>query len=54
MSMDDFELEEYGGNTVDDMMVDYNYHIINGDLPNYSMIHRLTTSSLTLTTGIDI
>lgn len=34
MSMDDFELEEYnGGNTVDDMMVDYNYHIINGDLP---------------------
>lgn len=33
MSMDDFELEEYGGNSVDDMMVDYDYHINTGDLP---------------------
>lgn len=30
---DDFELEEYGGNTVDDMMVDYDYHVNTGDLP---------------------
>ena len=33
MSMDDFELEEYGENSVDDMMVDYDYHINTGDLP---------------------
>lgn len=33
MSMDDFELEEYGGKTFDYMMFDYNYNIINGDLP---------------------
>ena len=33
MSMDDFELEEYGENSVDDMMVDYVYHINTGDLP---------------------
>ena len=32
MSMDDFELEEYGGNSVDDMMVDYDYHINTSDL----------------------
>lgn len=24
---------EYGENPVDDMMVDYDYHVINGDLP---------------------
>ena len=29
----DYEDNEYGENSVDDMMVDYNYHIINGDLP---------------------
>lgn len=33
MNMDDFELEEYSGNPVDDMMVDYDYHINTGDLP---------------------
>lgn len=33
MSMDGFELEEYGGNSVDDMMVDYDYHINTGDFP---------------------
>ncbi len=32
MSMDDFELEEYGENAVDDMMVDYDYHVNTGDL----------------------
>lgn len=32
MSMDDFELEEYGENIVDDMMVDYDYHINKSDL----------------------
>lgn len=31
--MDDFELDEYGGNSVDDMMVYYDYHINTGDLP---------------------
>ena len=31
--MADLELEEYSGNTVDDMMVDYDYHINTGDLP---------------------
>lgn len=31
--MDDFEFEEYGENYVDDMMVDYDYHINTGDLP---------------------
>ncbi|WP_301869420.1 hypothetical protein [Duncaniella freteri] len=30
--MDDFELEEYGENIVDDMMVDYDYHINKSDL----------------------
>lgn len=30
--MDDFELEEYGENFVDDMMVDYDYHINKSDL----------------------
>lgn len=30
--MDDFELEEYGGTSVDDMMVDYDYHINTSDL----------------------
>ena len=33
MNMDDFELEEYGENIVDDMMVDYDYDINSGDLP---------------------
>ena len=33
MNMDDFEFEEYGENLVDDMMVDYDYHINSGDLP---------------------
>ena len=33
MNMDDLELEEYGENAVDDMMVDYDYHINTGDLP---------------------
>ena len=33
MNMDDFELEEYSGNPFDDMMVDYDYHINTGDLP---------------------
>lgn len=32
MNMDDFELEEYGENFVDDMMVDYDYHINKSDL----------------------
>ena len=32
MSMDDFELEEYGENFVDGMMVDYDYHINKSDL----------------------
>ena len=27
------ELEDYGENTVDDMMVDYDYHINTGDRP---------------------
>lgn len=31
--MDDFGLEEYGGNSVDDMMDDYDSHINSGDLP---------------------
>ena len=31
--MDAFELEEYSENFVDDMMVDYNYHVNTGDLP---------------------
>lgn len=31
--MDDFGLEEYGGNNVNGMMVDYDYHINTGDLP---------------------
>ena len=30
--MDDFELEEYGENAVDDMMVDYDYQVNTGDL----------------------
>lgn len=33
MNMDDLELEEYGENAVDDMMVDYDCHINTGDLP---------------------
>lgn len=32
MNMDDLELEEYGENAVDDMMVDYDYHINKSDL----------------------
>ena len=32
MNMDDFELDEYGENSVDDMMVDYDYHINKSDL----------------------
>ena len=31
--MDAFELEEYSEIFVDDMMVDYNYHVNTGDLP---------------------
>lgn len=31
--MDDFELGEYNGNPVDDMMDDYDYHINTGELP---------------------
>jgi len=27
------ELEDYGENTVDDMMIDYDYHINTGELP---------------------
>lgn len=33
MKMDDFELEEYGEKTVDDMIADYDYHINTGNLP---------------------
>ena len=33
MNMDAFELEEYSENFVDDMMVDYNYHVNTGGLP---------------------
>lgn len=33
MSMDDFELEEYGVNSVDDMIADYDYHINTSELP---------------------
>ena len=29
----DYEDNEYGENSVDDMMVDYDYHINTGDLP---------------------
>ena len=33
MTLNDFDLEEYGGNSVDDMMVYYDYHINTGNLP---------------------
>ena len=33
MSMDDFELEEYGETSVDGMMVDYDYHNNTSELP---------------------
>lgn len=33
MNMDDFERGEYNGNPVDDMMVDYDYHVNTGELP---------------------
>lgn len=33
MTMDDFELGEYNGKAVDDMMVDYDYHVNTGKLP---------------------
>ena len=29
----DYDIEEYGENPVDDMMVDYDYHINIGELP---------------------
>lgn len=33
MNMDDFELGEYYGNPVDDMMIDYDHHVNTGELP---------------------
>lgn len=29
----DYEDNEYGENAVDDMMADYDYHVITGELP---------------------
>lgn len=31
----DNEYNEYGENSVDNMMVDYNYHVNTGDLPEF-------------------
>lgn len=31
--MMDYEDKEYGENTVDDMMTDYDYHVNTGELP---------------------
>ena len=31
--MDELEIDNYGDNAIDDMMVDYDYHINTGELP---------------------
>ena len=31
--MDELEIDNYGNNAIDDMMVDYDYHINTGELP---------------------
>lgn len=48
----DYEDYDYGNNTVDDMMADYDYHINTSELIEPLMNLRVTTSSLTSTTEI--
>lgn len=50
----DYEENEYGENAVDNMMVDYDYHVNTCELPNFSMNRQLTTLSPTSMTGINI